>query len=50
LLLEDRGKLKTDDLLKKYLADAPASWDNMRVEAGATRWPPAQHVTFGPVW
>jgi CubicO group peptidase (beta-lactamase class C family) len=23
LLLEDRGKLKTDDLLKKYLADAP---------------------------
>jgi CubicO group peptidase (beta-lactamase class C family) len=27
LLLEDRGKLKTDDLVKKYLPDAPASWE-----------------------
>src|SRR4029079_17416694 len=25
LLLEDRGKLKTDDLVKKFLPDAPAS-------------------------
>jgi CubicO group peptidase (beta-lactamase class C family) len=27
LLLEDRGKLKTDDLVKKYPPDAPAAWD-----------------------
>jgi len=31
LLLEDRGKLKTDDLLKKYLADVPASWDKITI-------------------
>lgn len=31
LLLEDRGKLKTDDLVKKYLPGAPASWDNITV-------------------
>jgi CubicO group peptidase (beta-lactamase class C family) len=31
LLLEDRGKLKTDDLVKKYLPDAPASWDNITI-------------------
>ena len=29
LLLEERGKLKTDDLVKKYLPDAPASWDKI---------------------
>ena len=27
LVLEDRGKLKTDDLVRKYLSEAPASWD-----------------------
>lgn len=31
LLLEDRGKLKTDDPVKKYLADAPASWDKITI-------------------
>ena len=31
LLLEDRGKLKTDDFVKKYLPDAPASWDKITV-------------------
>jgi len=31
LLLEDRGKLKTDDLVKKYLLDAPASWDKITI-------------------
>jgi CubicO group peptidase (beta-lactamase class C family) len=31
LLLEDRGKLKTDDLVKKYLPDAPASWDQITI-------------------
>jgi CubicO group peptidase (beta-lactamase class C family) len=31
LLLEDRGKLKTDDLVKKYLADAPPSWDKITI-------------------
>jgi len=30
-LLEDRGKLKTDDLVKKYLPDAPASWDKITI-------------------
>jgi CubicO group peptidase (beta-lactamase class C family) len=31
LLLEDRGKLKTDELVKKYLTDAPASWDKITI-------------------
>jgi CubicO group peptidase (beta-lactamase class C family) len=31
LLLEERGKLKTDDLVKKYLPDAPAAWDKMTI-------------------
>jgi CubicO group peptidase (beta-lactamase class C family) len=31
LLLEDRGNLKTDDLVKKYLTDAPASWDKITI-------------------
>jgi CubicO group peptidase (beta-lactamase class C family) len=34
LLLEDRGKLKTSDLVKKYLPDAPASWDNITIYHG----------------
>ena len=29
LLLEERGKLSTDDLVKKYVPDAPAAWDKM---------------------
>jgi CubicO group peptidase (beta-lactamase class C family) len=31
LLLEDRGKLRTDNLVKKYLPEAPASWDNITI-------------------
>ena len=31
LLLEDRGKLKTSDLVKKYLPAAPASWDKITI-------------------
>src|ERR1700722_12963936 len=31
LLLEDRGKLKTDHLVKKYLPDAPASWNKITI-------------------
>ena len=31
LLLEERGKLKTDDLVKKYLPDAPATWDHITI-------------------
>jgi CubicO group peptidase (beta-lactamase class C family) len=31
LLLEDRGKLKTDDFVKKYLPDAPPSWDKITI-------------------
>ena len=29
LLLEDRGKLKTSDPVKKYMPDAPAAWDKI---------------------
>src|SRR5262245_5589042 len=29
LLLEERGKLKTDDPVKKHLPDAPAAWDRI---------------------
>jgi len=31
LLLEDRGRLETDDPVKKYLPDAPASWDKITI-------------------
>jgi CubicO group peptidase (beta-lactamase class C family) len=31
LLLKERGKLKTDDLVKKYLPDAPATWDHITI-------------------
>jgi CubicO group peptidase (beta-lactamase class C family) len=31
LLLEERGKLKTDDLVKKYLPEAPAAWDKITI-------------------
>jgi CubicO group peptidase (beta-lactamase class C family) len=31
LLLEERGKLKVDDLVKKYMPDAPAAWDKVTV-------------------
>ena len=31
LLLEERGKLKTDDLIKKYIPDAPAAWDKITI-------------------
>ena len=29
LLLEERGKLKVDDPVKKYMPDAPAAWDKI---------------------
>lgn len=31
LLLEERGKLSTDDLVKKYLSNAPAAWDKITI-------------------
>jgi CubicO group peptidase (beta-lactamase class C family) len=31
LLLEERGKLKVDDRVKKYLPDAPAAWDAITI-------------------
>jgi CubicO group peptidase (beta-lactamase class C family) len=31
LLLEERGKLKTDDLVKVYMSDAPAAWDKITI-------------------
>ena len=31
LLLEDRGKLSTDDPVKKYVPDAPAAWDKVTI-------------------
>ena len=31
LLLEERGKLKTDDPVKKFMPDAPAAWDKITI-------------------
>jgi len=31
LLLEERGKLSTGDLVKKYVPDAPAAWDKITI-------------------
>ncbi len=31
LLLEERGKLRTDDPVKKYMPDAPAVWDKITI-------------------
>jgi len=31
LLLEERGKLKVEDPIKKYLPDAPAAWDQITI-------------------
>ena len=31
LLLEERGKLKIDDPIKKYLPDAPVAWDKITI-------------------
>jgi CubicO group peptidase (beta-lactamase class C family) len=31
LLLEERGKLSTDDYVKKYMSDAPAAWDKITI-------------------
>jgi len=31
LLLEERGKLSTDDYLKKYMPDAPAAWNKITI-------------------
>jgi CubicO group peptidase (beta-lactamase class C family) len=31
LLLEERGKLNIDDLVKKYIPDAPAAWDKITI-------------------
>ena len=31
LLLQDRGKLNVDDLVKKYMPDAPAAWDSITI-------------------
>src|SRR5262245_34658242 len=31
LLLEERGKMKVDDPVKKYMPDAPAAWDKMTI-------------------
>jgi CubicO group peptidase (beta-lactamase class C family) len=31
LLLEERGKLSTDDPVKKYMPDAPAAWDKITI-------------------
>jgi len=31
LLLEERGKLKLDDPVKKYMTDAPAAWDKITI-------------------
>src|SRR5271157_410958 len=30
-LLEERGKIKVDDLVKKYMPDAPPAWDKVKI-------------------
>jgi CubicO group peptidase (beta-lactamase class C family) len=37
LLLEERGKLKTGDLVKKFMPDAPAAWDRVTIYHLRTR-------------
>jgi CubicO group peptidase (beta-lactamase class C family) len=31
LLLEERGKLRTEDLIKQHMPDAPAAWDHITI-------------------
>jgi CubicO group peptidase (beta-lactamase class C family) len=31
MLLQERGKLKVEDLVKKYIPDAPAAWDKVTI-------------------
>ena len=31
LLLEERGKLSVNDLVKKYMPDAPPTWDKITI-------------------
>jgi CubicO group peptidase (beta-lactamase class C family) len=31
LLLEERGKLKTDDPVKKFMSDAPTAWEKITI-------------------
>lgn len=33
LLLEERGKLKVEDPVKKYMPDAPAAWDKVTIQS-----------------
>jgi CubicO group peptidase (beta-lactamase class C family) len=48
LLLEERGKLKIDDPVKKYLPDAPAAWDKMTIFSVLTHTAGISNFTNSP--
>lgn len=48
LLLEQRGKLKVDDPIKKYMPDAPATWDAITLEHLLTHTSGIPNVTSLP--
>lgn len=48
LLLEQRGKLKVEDPIKKYMPDAPATWDAITLEHLLTHTSGIPNVTSLP--
>ena len=54
LLLEERGKLKVEDPVKKYMPDAPAAWDKVTIRhllthtSGHSQASPASRITAKP--
>jgi CubicO group peptidase (beta-lactamase class C family) len=48
LLLEERGKLKIEDPVKKYLPDAPAAWDKITIYHVLTHTAGIPSFTNGP--
>src|SRR5437867_9385789 len=48
LLLEERGKLKVEDPVKKYIPDAPAAWDKMTIFHVLTHTAGIPNVTSFP--
>jgi len=48
LLLEERGKLKVDDPIKKHYANAPATWDGVTLKHLLTHTSGIPNLTDGP--
>jgi CubicO group peptidase (beta-lactamase class C family) len=48
LLLEERGKLRTDDLVKKHLPDAPPAWDAITIHHVLTHTSGIPNITSFP--